>query len=378
MKTKSAVLTIVALVFIISALSGCMTAHDNGNEEVSETPKPGSVPNTASPEPSLAVGGVSDEEPEPTEETPTVQEPMYTNPLTGIASESDISHTRPTAVIFNNRQKATPQRGIECADILYEIPAEGGITRLIGVYMDISGAEQLGSIRSIRPYFVDIVKCIDPVIIHAGASNDAYVKMKSEGITFIDGVNGNSQIFFRDAWRKANVGYEHSLMVDTSLVPGYLEKKKIKTQISEVPDLGLSFGDSSAEDGDTAINLKVSLSNSKTTSFRFSESDGLYYASQFGAFMTDETTGRQLAVKNVIIMKTKMKVIDSEGRLAVTTTGSGDGWYACGGHYVPINWSRKSTTEPFKYTHSDGSIVTMGAGVTYVCVISTDMKASFE
>ncbi len=376
MKTKSAVLIIVALVLVISALSGCLASNGNDNEEVSETPKNGSPQSTASPEPSLVVGGVSDDEPDPVQGTPTVQEPMYINPLTGIASESDISHTRPTAVIFNNKQKATPQRGIECADIIYEISAEGGITRLVGVFMDISGAEQLGSIRSIRPYFVDIVKCIDPVVIHAGGSDDAYVKLKSERITYIDGVNGSSQIFFRDAWRKSNVGYEHSLMVDTSLVPTYLEKKKIKTQISEIPDLGLSFGDSSADNGDAAKMLKVNLSSSKTTSFRFS--DGLYHASQFGAIMTDETTGDQLAVKNVIIMKTKMKVIDSEGRLAVTTTGSGDGWYACGGHYVPIKWSRKSTTEPFKYTLSNDSEVTMGAGVTYVCVISSDMTASFE
>lgn len=374
MKKSSAVFKLTVLIILIIALTGCIAAH--GNEAVTEAPENTKPQETAPAEPSLAAGGVTDEKPGG-QETPSEPRPEFTNPLTGLPSEADISLSRPLAVIFNNKQKATPQRGIGKADIIYEIPAEGGITRLMGIFMDISGVEQLGSIRSIRPYFIDIAKCLNPIIIHAGASDEAYVKMKNEGTTYIDGVNGSDYFFSRDPWRKKNVGYEHSLMADPVLIPEYLEKRKIKTELSEPLNV-FSFGDSSADKGDAANSIKVELSHAKTTSFNYSENDRLYYANQFRAFMTDETTGLQIAVKNVIIMKTKTKVTDSEGRLAVTTTGSGEGWYACEGKYVPMKWSRASASEPFKYTLTDDTDIIMGAGVSYICIIPTNRTAAFE
>ncbi len=46
------------------------------------------------------------------------------------------SEKRPVAVMVSNIKAALPQYGIDEADIVYELPVEGGITRLMAIYAD--------------------------------------------------------------------------------------------------------------------------------------------------------------------------------------------------------------------------------------------------
>ena len=102
-------------------------------------------------------------EPEPVEEPQPAPEPVPepepapdvpagTNPLTGEPMEPEYEKSRPVAVMLNNLKGAQPQLGVSQADIIYEVPAEGGITRMLGVYQSLEGVGTLGSIRSARPY----------------------------------------------------------------------------------------------------------------------------------------------------------------------------------------------------------------------------------
>ena len=160
---------------------------------------------------------------QPVDTTPP--EPTYTNPLTGLASETDLTEARPYAVMINNIRKSTPQKGIAQADMIFEIPVEGNITRLMGIYQDFKGVDVIGSIRSARPYFIDIARGFDAIYIHAGGSDDAYALLKSSGITYIDGTNGTSATFFRDQQRMETMGCEHSCMLDVPTVEPYLTEK---------------------------------------------------------------------------------------------------------------------------------------------------------
>src|SRR5688572_14726470 len=52
----------------------------------------------------------------------------YHYPLTGVGSETK-TDGRAVAVMVNNHPKARPQSGLHKADIVYEILAEGDVTR---------------------------------------------------------------------------------------------------------------------------------------------------------------------------------------------------------------------------------------------------------
>lgn len=80
----------------------------------------------------------------------------------------------------------------------------------------------------------------------------------------------------------------------------------------------------------------------------------------------DDDAGVQMTFKNLLFLTSDVSVIDSAGRLRVRTTGTGEGWFVCGGKCVEITWERESNTDPFRYYLKDGTPLELGVGTTYV------------
>ncbi len=312
------------------------------------------------------------EETAPTEpEDTTPPEPAYLNPLTGLASERDLTEARPYAVMINNIRKATPQAGITRADMIFEIPVEGNITRLMGIYQDLTGLDVIGSVRSARPYFIDIARGFDAVYIHAGGSDDAYAALKSTGITHIDGTNGTNATFFRDQERAQTMGMEHSWMLDVPTVEPYLTKLGERLTHNDGFSAGFTFAETEGRTGARAERAEAKFNSSKSTFFEYDRTTGLYKVSQYDAPMTDENTGEQLAVRNVVALRVRVSPIagDTEGRLRATLTGSGSGTYLVDGVMQTINWLRTSDGAQFTFTDEDGNPLTFAPGSTYFAIL---------
>ena len=90
--------------------------------------------------------------------------------------------------MINNIQVAMPQCGTSHADIMYEVLAEGGITRMMAIFSNLEGGDALGSIRSLRPYYLSIARSYDAIMVHAGASEAPMPDLASTGWDHIDGV----------------------------------------------------------------------------------------------------------------------------------------------------------------------------------------------
>ena len=126
---------------------------------VPETTEPTTVPTTAPPETTVP----------PTTEA-TEPPPVDTNPLTGESLE-EVTDNRPVAIMINNLVKAVPQCGISKADILYEIIAEGSVTRFMAIFYDLSDVDVIGPVRSVRPYFVRVAQHYGALLSSAGGSD---------------------------------------------------------------------------------------------------------------------------------------------------------------------------------------------------------------
>lgn len=319
---------------------------------------------------------VEDKEPVVKEPEPVVDEgPEFVNPLTGEETAEDVSMNRPYAVMVNNIEYAQPQHGVSKADIIYEILVEGGITRHMAVFQDISEAEVVGSIRSSRHYYVGIAMGHEAHYIHAGGSPYAYDLMSSIGADNIDGVNGSGETFYRDDWRRSNLGYEHSLMLDTTLLPQYFIDHEQDTEHSEDYECSLKFTDTPVTAaGEAANNVDVYFSNYKGTYFEYSEEDKVYYVSQYGGAYKDGNTDEQVNVKNLIVIYGDTFGIsgDSKGRLDADFTGEGTGYYCCEGKYIPITWEREDDMSEFKYLKADGTDLELAVGNSYICIVDLD------
>ncbi len=75
-----------------------------------------------------ACGGKEEEMPAPEPEP----EPALTCPLDGTVVEA--MPTRLFAVAIDNGPKAEPQSGVDAADLVFELPVEGGITRFLAFF----------------------------------------------------------------------------------------------------------------------------------------------------------------------------------------------------------------------------------------------------
>ena len=69
------------------------------------------------------------------------------NPLTGKVANADLTNRRPIVVMLDNQYYARPQAALSEADIVYEILAEGLITRYMAVFYG-NYPDHIGPVRS--------------------------------------------------------------------------------------------------------------------------------------------------------------------------------------------------------------------------------------
>lgn len=323
--------------------------------------------------------GIDRPEPEPEAE----EEPKILNPLTGEEVTEEVRARRPYAIMLNNLSAALPQHGNSQADIIYEVLAESGITRMLGVFQDVADVGSIGSIRSARHYYIELAQGHDAVYIHAGGSPQAYNLLYSGVIDYVDGVNGSlgSTVFYRDKSRSASgYAYEHTLFTSGSLLTEHVDTlDSIRHEHEEGYEYPQTFVEDGTPDGETAMLIRATFKGGKKTSFQYDEELKKYLVFEYGSAYIDGNTSEQVGVTNVLILFTDVNNIagDNKGRINVRTTGDGDGWFVCGGKYIPIKWSRADVNSAFVYTMEDGTPLSLGVGSSYVCVMPTGSDIEF-
>ena len=74
--------------------------------------------------------------------------------------------------MIDNQAMALPHAGLQEAYLVYEIIAEGGITRLMALYKD-RDVSLIGPVRSSRHYYLDYAMENDAIYAHYGWSERA-------------------------------------------------------------------------------------------------------------------------------------------------------------------------------------------------------------
>lgn len=131
---------------------------------------------------------------------PFVNKEKATCPLTGMACHSPNDPT--IMMMINNAHQARPQTGLNHADVVVEMLAEGEITRFAAFYhSQMTGV--VGPVRSVREYFYDLAKSAKAEVVSAGGSKDALADMKRDGYPHIDGIHAGEKYFTRESFRRA-------------------------------------------------------------------------------------------------------------------------------------------------------------------------------
>lgn len=303
------------------------------------------------------------------EPSSVVKEPepvLYKNPLTGISELSkDKADDRPVAIMINNIAVAQPvQTGINKADIVYETEVEGGITRLMAVYQDVTKAERIGSIRSARYAYVDLALGHNAIYLHRG-QDEVYCGPHLNDIDDIDISESNY------ATRISNgLSTEHTLYTFGETLWNGIVNDGYKTERgSSDPWVNFSDENSPVSFESAAGSVSVPFSSQYETVFKYDSASGIYTRYFGNTVRKDYYTGETVKVKNVFVLLTAISSY-SDGYHRQVSLNSGDGYYCVNGTYTPIKWSKGSAKSGFKFTDANGNELTVNPGNSWVCIAS--------
>ena len=305
-------------------------------------------------------------EPEEVEEVEEVVEELpYTLPFTGekVAEESLL---RPILFTINNHPDARPQSGIAYADVVYEMLAEGDVTRLLALYQS-QIPTNVGPIRSARSYFIDIAKGLDAFYVAHGYSPEAKAMLTNGTVDNINGMNYDGTLFHRSRERKAKhnsyMPGENVAAAAEKVGASLLYEKKVSFSFYEEQD--------SVKIGMTANEVKMNYNNvgSFNSVYTYDSETQTYARTSANTLTTDELTGEPVKLSNVLFFEMTHRIIDNEGRRDIDITSGGKAYVAQQGMLREVKWENRDGL--LVAVETDGSEVALVPGQTWVHFVPT-------
>jgi len=296
------------------------------------------------------------------------------NPLTGLPGlPEEAWGKRPVAVMVNNIMAAMPQLGIGEADVIFEVPVEGGLTRLLAIFPDYINMPKVCSVRSYRYYFPPLALGFDAYYVHWGEDESMMDYYFSLDMDSFDGLNGGV-LFGRDQSRRA-AGYalEHTSYFDGTAFADYLESNKIRTDLAEEYQ-GTAFNfvegyDLVQPDGEDCTYVYLNFGN-QLADLTYNEEDGLYYKTINGSKQIDGNTGEQLAFTNVIVLPTTIwSRGDDKGHIGLDWYGPNTGYYISNGKVQEMAWKKEKEYTQIQMQDTSGNDLLINRGKTYIAYV---------
>lgn len=353
-KKKKIIIAIIAVVVVIAVACGVYFGFFFNKEEEPQT--------TAS-----------------TTESTTAAPVIIRNPLTGEEGYNKKAiGKRPISVVVDNASGARPQYNMDLADLVVEGEVEGGETRMLWFFSDITNLpEQIGPTRSARPSFVEFSELFDAYYVHFGGSHSkgdyvgGYEIIKRDGVDDIDGMTDSAS--FRRTSDKVS---PHNAVLLGDRVLSAIEKKGYRTDINEAFKEPLSFNEKVQPLSDTVCNsvaVKIS-SRTATHNLEYNSAEKVYTnASDYGA---------SVSFTNVIVLYANSTYIDkynykgsgqTETYLNYSLT-SGSGQLISCGTAVDFDWSVENGKLAFK--DKNGAELKLNPGKSWIALTSANHNGS--
>lgn len=333
----------LALIFILGAFTGC--GGDTEEETTTEAPVT----------------------------TQTSKDNVIRNPLTGEAGYSKkLLKNRPVFIVVENHPDARPQWGLTSSDIVWEMVAEGGITRMLLMYSDASRIpEKVGPIRSARHYFVDLAEGFDGIFVHFGYSPMARKQIENHNVDNINGLVDN--YFYRDSSR--GVSSEHTSYTTGEAIKNAIANKEYRTEIKDEYKSPFKFNSKTKTLSAPLSKITAAYSSSYTYTFHWSEKINAFKCTLNGEAFCD-SEGVQQTFDNIIICYTDISSLnDSKGRVDFDFS-EGEGVYASNGSYTDITWKKGESDDMLKFYNKVGDELSLNVGRTYIAIMDESAKAS--
>lgn len=312
------------------------------------------------------------------ETTTVVQETTTVDPnagkvisyLTGEYISPERAEKRPVAVMYNNIINAIPHSGLSNAEVVYEAPVEGSITRLMGIFDNYDKLKKMGSIRSSRIYYCYFALEWDAIYCHFGQSKYALDFLKSGEIDTVNSMTAGNN-FYRTSDRVA----PHNCFISGEEINKAIKDLGYKKKYNKDYQGHFKFAESGTtyELTSDKVANKVNLGYAINQPwFEYNAEDGQYYRFQYGDKHIDDQNNEQLHCSNIIIQFVNSTIYPDGKSLDITLTGNGNGWYITKGKAQKITWKKDKKQGQTKYFDKSGQEITLNTGKTWICMVQNE------
>lgn len=291
-------------------------------------------------------------------------------PLSGLPAPGGKVPQRPAlAIKVDNYPDARPQSGLDKADIVFEEPVEGGITRLVAVFQ-CQDAPLVGPIRSAREVDAQILDLLSmPIFIHVGGIDPvlsivANANDYDQNISAVGGIaqNPSGRYAPYDTYVSTESGYGLRASDTTPPAPVFTYS-------------------ATSQAGQPTSSIHIPFSGTNDVTWTWSASSNLWMLSYSGTPAT-VANGGQIGVPNLVVQSVHVSygpwAENEEGGLEVQSqlTGSGPVTVYRNGTAVTGTWQRSSIDSPLHLVAGDGSTIALTPGQTWVEIVPDSVSVT--
>jgi hypothetical protein len=299
------------------------------------------------------------------ETTTTTTIPIVRAPLTGAQAPDESVIGRPALVVkIDNHPKSRPQWGLNQADIVFEENVEQ-LTRFAAVYHS-QGSDPVGPIRSGRLQDINLLASFNgPLFAWSGGNAQVSAAIRKSTMVDLSHSSANEAGGFR---RESSRVAPHNLVAETSklwtLAPA--DAKPPVPQFEYRAD-----GETVPTESKPAGAVKISM-DGVDIMWEWSPENLTFVRSQDDKPHVDMQDVR-INAQNVVVVSV---VYTKSGSSPVAkSVGSGEVWVYTAGKLIQGSWERLDPFKPFVFKDTNGAVIKLTPGRTWVEVIRAKSAA---
>jgi hypothetical protein len=294
----------------------------------------------------------------------TATAPAPTCPLTGTPAPGGTVPARPAlGVKIGNYPDDRPSAGLNQADVVFEEPVEGGITRLVAVFQCQNPA-LVGDLRSARQPDVGILSQLSkPIFVHAGGIDPVIALLQAAPLTDENLLSGAAaSAVIQQPGRYAPYGTFANTATLWALDPGDTTPPAPIFTYTASPPAGSVAGSGGS--------VHIPFSGTSDVTWTWNPAANNYLRS-YATGPDKLIDGSQSAANSVVIMTVQTSsgpwLENDQGGLEVQIpdTGSGPLVVLRNGAAITGTWTRTSLTQPPTLTATNGTPITLQPGNTW-------------
>ncbi len=236
-----------------------------------------------------------------------IRYPEGINSLTGLEFPDDAARDRRNLIvkISNYPPVVRPQASVNLADVVYEVEAEGGVTRFAAIFRS-NAPDRVGSVRSARLVDLELVVMYDALLAYSGTSEPIQNLILEQEWVFrafspLKGDNENAG-FARDQElvNDPEVDFEHTLFLDTGMLYDLASERNVNVGY---PARGFAFSEESLPDGEPVQDVFVNWYGQTDARWQYDEETGRYLRFTDGVPHFDAGDEEQIWVDNLVVIQ---------------------------------------------------------------------------